>query len=191
MRQEPSRPTGTTEPGRAGWHALGAGALAVLLVAAVTSDLFGISASPMVERVAPVFQGAIVGGTGAESGDRIDLAGLRGRVVVLDFWASWCPPCRASVPALEAFARAHPELSVVGVNVELDRGPDFVRRAHAELGASYPTVHDADGNLSHAYSVTGLPTLLVVGPDGVVRDGHVGAVDLAWLEAHAATLASN
>jgi len=188
-----SSPPTTPEPDRtrSRWHAVGAAALALTLIAGVTSDLFGISSSPLVDQAAPGFAREIVGGTGAAQHDRIDLESLRGRVVVVDFWASWCPPCRASVPALEAFATDHPEISVVGVNAEPDRSAGFVGRAHEELGATYPTVHDADGTLSRSYSVTALPTLLVVGPDGVVRDAHVGAVDLSWLEGHVASLASN
>lgn len=183
--------TPEADPARARWHAVGAAALAITLVAAVTSDLFGVSSSPLVGQPAPAFVREVTGGAGAAEHDRIDLEGLRGRVVVLDFWASWCPPCRASVPALESFATAHPELTVVGVNVEPNRSATFVRNAHAELGARYPTVHDADGSLGEVYRVTNLPTLLVVGPDGTILDSHVGAVDREWLEAHAASDASN
>jgi thiol-disulfide isomerase/thioredoxin len=167
-----------------GLQALGAFALAFMLVMAVTSDLCAPGSSPLVGQHAPPFAREVVGGLGASSGDRIDLEGLHGRVVVLDFWASWCPPCRASVPALDAFARAHPEVSVIGVNVESDRAAGFVRSAHESLGASYPTVHDHDGTLQRAYGITNLPTLLVLDADGVVRDAHVGAVDERWLAAH-------
>jgi thiol-disulfide isomerase/thioredoxin len=175
-----------TEPRkeRSGLQALGAAALAFLVVMAFTSDLCAPRSSPLVGLQAPPFAREIVGGEGAEAGDRIDLAALRGRTVVLDFWASWCPPCRASVPALEAFARAHPEVTVVGVDVETNRGAAFVRSAHASLGATYPTIHDADGTLQQAYSIQNLPTLLVLDGEGVVREAHVGAVDAGWLEAH-------
>ena len=74
---------------------------------------------------------------------------------------------------------------MLGVNVESERRASFVRAAHAELGATYPTVHDEDGTLQAAYQITGLPTLLVIDPEGRVRDAHVGAVNRAWLEAHA------
>lgn len=176
----------STEPRkeRSGLQALGAAALAFLVVMAFTSDLCAPGSSPLVGQAAPPFAREVVGGEGAAAGDRIDLGALRGRTVVLDFWASWCPPCRASVPALEEFARAHPDVSVVGVNVESDRGAAFVRSAHGSLGASYPTVHDADGTLQQAYSIRNLPTLLVVDGEGVVREAHVGAVDGSWLEAH-------
>jgi thiol-disulfide isomerase/thioredoxin len=147
------------EKGRGPWQAIGAAALA--------------------------FTSPIVGGEGGDEGDRIVLDALRGRVVVLDFWASWCPPCRASIPALEEFSRAHPDVVVLGVNVESERRAPFVRAAHAELGATYPTVHDEDGTLQAAYRITGLPTLLVIDAEGRVRDAHVGAVNRGWLEAHA------
>ncbi|MBX7190799.1 MAG: TlpA family protein disulfide reductase [Sandaracinaceae bacterium] len=172
-------------PSRAIWHAVGAAALAFTLVMSFTSDLCAVSSSPLVGHEALSFTSPIVGGEGAAEGDRVVLDALRGRVVVLDFWASWCPPCRASIPALEAFARAHPEVTVLGVNVESERRDEFVRTAHEELGASYPTVHDADGRLQASYEVSALPTLLVIDVDGRVRDAHVGAVDRAWLEAHA------
>ncbi len=172
-------------PGRAIWHAIGAAALAFTLVMSITSDHCAVSSSPLVGREALAFTSPIVGGAGAAEGDRIVLDALRGRVVVMDFWASWCPPCRASIPALEAFSRAHPDVVVLGVNVESERHAEFVRAAHEELGATYPTVHDSDGHLQAAYEITGLPTLLVLDEDGRVRDAHVGAVDRAWLEAHA------
>lgn len=173
------------EKGRGPWQAIGAAALAFTLVTAVTSDFCAATESPLVGEEALPFTSPIVGGEGADEGDRIVLDALRGRVVVLDFWASWCPPCRASIPALEEFSRAHPDVVVLGVNVESERRAPFVRAAHAELGATYPTVHDEDGTLQAAYRITGLPTLLVIDAEGRVRDAHVGAVNRGWLEAHA------
>ncbi len=180
--------TDSREPRRSSerpWmQGLGAAALAFMVVMAFTSDLCAPRSSPMVGRPAPAFALAVVGGAGADEHDRIDLSALRGRTVVLDFWASWCPPCRASVPALDAFASSHPEVIVVGVNVETDRRAGFVRGAHEDLGATYPTVHDEAGALQQAYGIQNLPTLLVVDGQGVVTDAHVGAVDERWLEAH-------
>jgi len=163
---------------------LGGGALAFMAGMASTSDLCAPRSSPLVGRPAPAFALEVVGGAGADERDRIDLSALRGHTVVLDFWASWCPPCRASVPALDAFASSHPEVVVVGVNVETDRRAGFVRTAHEDLGARYPTVHDEAGAVQQAYGVQNLPTLLVVDGQGVVIDAHVGAVDARWLETH-------
>jgi len=163
-------------------HALGAALLAFGLVMAFTSDLCSVSQHPLAGRAALSFTSTVVGGQ--DEGDRIVLDALRGHVVVLDFWASWCPPCRASIPALEAFAQAHPDVIVLGVNVESERPASFVRSAHAQLGASYPTVQDQDGRIQAAYEITGLPTIVVIDAEGRVHDAHVGGIDRAWLEAH-------
>ena len=170
---------------RSGLHALAAAVLAFGFVYVFASDLCAASQSPLVGRPALSFTSTIVGGE--DEGDRIVLDGLRGHVVVLDFWASWCPPCRASIPALDAFAQRHPDVVVLGVNTETERPTSFVRSAHASLGASYPTVHDADGRIQAAYQVTGLPTILVIDAEGEVHDANVGGIDLAWLEAHVPT----
>ena len=165
------------------WRALGTMALAGTAIFAVLNDRCAPS-SVLEGQQAPGFVLPIIAGLGHDEGDRIDLARMEGHTVILDFWASWCPPCRASVPALEAFALTHPEVSVVGVNVEMDRSEAFVRGEHTALTATYPTVHDTTGALQQAYSVTQLPTLLVVDGHGVVVASHVGAVDEAWLNAH-------
>ena len=141
------------------------------------------STSPLEGQHAPTFSARIVGGAGQVSASSFDLEAHRGRTVVLDFWASWCPPCRASVPVLAAYAQQHPEVDIVGINVEGERDEAFVRRAHEGLGGSYPTLHDTTGSLQRDYAITQLPTLLVI-EDGVVTASHVGAVDAAWLQAH-------
>ena len=189
---EPEAPTrATAEPAsssgsaRSGLHALAAAALAFGFVYVFASDLCAVSQSPLVGHPAISFTSTIVGGQ--DEGDRVVLDALRGRVVVLDFWASWCPPCRASIPALDAFAQRHPEVVVLGVNTETERPASFVRSAHEALGARYPTVQDADGRIQAAYEITGLPTILVLDAEGTVHDAHVGGIDLAWLEAHVPT----
>ncbi len=176
---------GEPSSSRAWLRAIGAAAIAFTFVMMVTSDLCaGGGGGRLVGEHARPFASPVVGGAGAIDGDRIDLEALHGRVVVLDFWASWCPPCRASVPSLDAFARAHPDVTIVGINVEGNRDDAFVRDAHARLGGSYPTVHDRDGSLQAAYGISALPTLFVVDPRGTIVQSHVGAVDEGWLEAH-------
>jgi len=142
------------------------------------------STSPLEGQRAPSFTAPIVADALHAQGETFDLEAHTGRTIVLDFWASWCPPCRASVPVLAAFADAHPEVDVLGVNVETGRDEAWVGRAHSSLRGTYPTVHDASGALQQAYVITQLPTLLVI-RDGLVVASHVGVVDDAWLDAHA------
>lgn len=139
--------------------------------------------SALVGQPAPELDAAIVAGEGR--GDRISLAALRGRPVLLDFWASWCPPCRASVPILTRLARAHAEAGLVtlGVNVETDRPPAFVERAHRALGAGFPSLHDQAWALQTGYEVRSLPTLVLIDRRGVVRRWEVGVPDEEALDA--------
>ena len=96
----------------------------------------------------------------------IALADLRGKVVVLNFWASWCLECRPEMPALERLHRRFGArgLAVVGVNVREER--EAVRRYAADLGLSFSLVLDPAGTINATYGVVGLPTTFIVGRDG-------------------------
>jgi thiol-disulfide isomerase/thioredoxin len=125
----------------------------------------------LVGQPAPAFGGPIVAGEGAESRDRVSRESLRGQVVVLDFWASWCAPCRASIPILSRIARRHRAggLVTLGVNIEATQPAQYVARAHRALGAGFPTLHDATWEMQRAFGVHSVPTIVVVDRRGVVR----------------------
>ena len=112
-------------------------------------------------------------------GERVRLSALRGQPVVLNFWATWCGPCKVEIPELNAFAAAHPEISVLGVAVDGKR--QALVTARAELGISYPVLLGAHSTVA-AYAVSSVPTTVVVDGDGVVLWGRVGAVDQETLE---------
>ncbi len=110
------------------------------------------------------------------------LSELRGRAVVINFWATWCGPCRAEMPAIEEVYRRYGDgrLMVLAVNVEEDeeRVAPFVQR----LGLSFPILLDRDGAVSRRYRVTGLPTTYLIRPDGTVDGVRLGPYTRALLQ---------
>ncbi len=115
----------------------------------------------------------------------VSLAELRGRVVLLNFWATWCPPCREEMPSME---RAHKEfggqgLAILAVNIQ--ESPKQVARFMRDFRLSFPALLDADGKVSQRYQVRGLPTTYLIDRTGRVVGQAVGARDWAGREAKA------
>ncbi|HUH15603.1 MAG TPA: TlpA disulfide reductase family protein [Gaiellaceae bacterium] len=114
-----------------------------------------------------------------DGGGELSLASLRGKTVVLNFWASWCSPCKDEAPLLqEASERwAAKDVVFVGIDVKDFRGDAraFVER----YGITYPNVYDGKGSTIGRYGVTGYPETYFVDPDGRVRHRIAGPVDSA------------
>ena len=99
-------------------------------------------------------------------GQKVSLAGLSGRVVLLNFWATWCLECRSEMPAFE---RLHREFSVQGlavVGINAREGTSTIREYAKELGLTFPLILDPKGTINAAYGVIGLPTTFLIGRDG-------------------------
>jgi peroxiredoxin len=99
-------------------------------------------------------------------GQRVSLAGLSGRVVLLNFWATWCLECRTEMPAFE---RLHREFSVQGlavVGINAREEITTIREYAKELGLSFPLLSDPTGKINSDYGVIGLPTTFLIGRSG-------------------------
>lgn len=131
--------------------------------------------APELPEAAPGFDLAVL------DGGRLTLAELRGKTVVLNFWATWCGPCRMEVPGLTAFAESNPDIPVLGIAV--DGTPEALRAAAKELGIGYPVLL-SDAATRAAYGVNTLPTTIIVSPEGTVKSAHAGLMlrpHLWWL----------
>ncbi len=115
-------------------------------------------------------------------GDTISLEDYRGKVVLLNFWAGWCPSCRSEMASLESYEQAHREegLVVLGINYEED--PATVRSFIADAAVTFPMLLDEDGEVAAAYGVVGLPTSYFVDCEGRIMGFWPGAVSASALE---------
>jgi len=115
------------------------------------------------------------------SGEPFTLAAHQGEVVVLNFWATWCPACRVEGPQLSLAGRelSGRGVSLVGLSVDRMPLPSVVRLAR-QLGMDYP-IAMADSELARSFSVEALPTTIVVGKDGKVAQTFVGGIDASQL----------
>ncbi len=132
--------------------------------------------APSLPDAAPALAGTALDGT------ELDLAELRGKTVVLNFWATWCPPCRAEMPMLVDWAAEHPDTPVIFV--AMDGSVEPVRSYVQQQGLPAGRVLHADRAVRGAWDVSTLPTTVVVGPDGQVRSAHSGLLlepQLWWM----------
>jgi len=115
------------------------------------------------------------------SGAKVDLQQLRGRPVVIDFWATWCAPCLHQIPVLNDFQEHHPkDVVVLGVAVDVG-GRDVVAPFAREHDIRYRVLL-GDESLAQRYGAFGFPSLYVVGPDGGIAMRHVGLASQEELE---------
>lgn len=118
------------------------------------------------------------------NGRRVRLSDLRDKTVVLNFWATWCPPCRAEMPELQKFYDTYRDrgVAVVAVNAtNTEKSSDAVGRWLQNKGFTLPVVYDAGGDAAQTYRVYAFPATFIIGQGGIIREKHQGPMNGAML----------
>jgi cytochrome c biogenesis protein CcmG, thiol:disulfide interchange protein DsbE len=118
-------------------------------------------------------------------GNSVQLSALRGKPVLLSLWASWCPPCKAEMPAFEKVYRqyANQGFTVVAVNASNQDSLEDAQAFVQANGLTFPILLDTDGRVSQLYELRSLPTTFFIGRDGVIREVVVGGpISVAGLQ---------
>jgi peroxiredoxin len=122
------------------------------------------------------------------TGEQLHLSGYRGKVVLLDFWATWCDPCREEVPHFVELQSKYRDrgLQIIGISMDDDSGP--VRDFYQRFNMNYPVVmgNAATGELYGG--VLGLPIAFLIDRDGRIYSKHIGATDISALDREITTL---
>ena len=121
-------------------------------------------------------------------GNTVRLSDLSGRPVVLNFWATWCAPCRLEMPELARAAADYADQGLVVLAINQDESAEQVGDFLTEVGLSLTALLDAGGEVGAAYGAFFLPTTVIVGPDGIVGAVHRGILSRAALDDYLAAL---
>jgi thiol-disulfide isomerase/thioredoxin len=122
------------------------------------------------ERMAPAFAVTTL------DGQRVSLDALHGKVVLIDFWATWCGPCREALPNIKKIAQKFQGQPLVILSVSLDSDPQAWKKFVAKNGMTWPQYYDGrfDGPIAKAFGVQEIPHTFTIDADGVLRDEHIG-----------------
>lgn len=124
--------------------------------------------TPAIGQIAPDFT------LRSTDGDTISLSDLRGHVVLVNFWATWCVPCKQELPAIDKVARRYAQqgFAVLGVD-DRDQDDDVIAFAR-QIGVSFPLLLDSKGATAGRYHLVGVPTSFLIDRNGVIRAVHPG-----------------
>ena len=117
---------------------------------------------------------------GADSGKTYTNKDFGGKVLVLNFWASWCPPCVEEAPLLEAFQRAMKEHGVVVLGVSIDTNEKLYRQFIRRFGVTFPTARDPEADISYRYGTFQIPETYIIDGNGKVREKIISNIN--WMD---------
>jgi len=160
----------------------------VVLLLMVGGSIYLVSAGSLRPQEEPAAEVA-VGGQAPDftltdmEGRSVNLAALRGKVVLVNFWATWCPPCRAEMPSMEKLYHLlkDEDFVMLAINIEAD-GQQTVARFLEKNRHSFPILLDSKGDVQKRYGVYKFPETFVIRKDGIIDDKVIGAFDWAHPE---------
>jgi peroxiredoxin len=120
----------------------------------------------------------------------VRLSDLRGKIVVINFWATWCEPCKVEMPFLEKLhSSSQKQLEILAVN--FDEPSQQVQQFAEEYQLSFPILLDPGGNVQNLYRVRGYPTTFILDEEGIVRFHHIGLITEGQLDQYLSELGAN
>ena len=157
---------------------LGGGWIVLSRETEATNQPIALTTAPYVGALAPDFTAQTHNGATVTLSD---FTANGGRPVVLNFWATWCPPCRIEMPHFEAAAQLYgPDVAILGVNQA--ESPGTIANYATDHGLSYPLLVDQEMTVNHLYGILNLPTTVFIDANGIVREVLVGTMSRAVLE---------
>jgi thiol-disulfide isomerase/thioredoxin len=120
-------------------------------------------------QMAPPLRLPLVGG------GEMDLGAYRGRPVILNFWATWCEPCKAEMPVFERTQQQYRDRGLVVLGVDFQERDEEITAFLNQVGVTFPSLVDRTGEASRQWRATGLPTTFLIDRQGIIRDVRVGA----------------
>lgn len=161
-------------------------AAAIILVVGGLSAIFWMSAKTAEPKPSVNSYGAPAlaqkGGTvtdftiGALDGDPIALADYEGEVIIMNFWATWCPPCRAEMPGINRFYEAYKDDGLVVLAINEEESAETVRPFIQTNNFSFPVLLDSEGRVAQQYSTRSFPTTFIIDRQGIIQHVQTGEI---------------
>lgn len=157
--------------------------ITLVLITSLVSVGFSISPdsqkpAPQIGRLAPNFSL-----TGIEGGKfNLKTVISKNKLTIVNFWATWCPPCRAEIPEFIEFAKKYKSEKVAVLAVNLQEDSRKVREFAKTAGMNFPVLLDLDGKVAQNYQIYAIPTTFFIDASGTIRDKVEGSLSLARLE---------
>src|SRR5687768_2445833 len=170
------------------------GAAVVLLLSVFGTAAWLLTSTPPTPPTGPRVVGLNIGNIApnfslvdVRTNQPLQLASLRGKPVLINFWGTWCPPCRAEMPEMQKVYNKHKdEMVMIGVSMAPRDNPELVKGFVDNANYTWTFIHDADYSVATQYVVNSVPSSYFIDKDGVIQARHIGAMNSDMMEQYLA-----